>query len=260
MTCHMKKILELVTTVTLAALSPACISQKDVFLPHDIQVEYPADRAPGVQKAFLFIDAVGTDVTAGSVRAAVAAYAPDVLFLCSDGQIASQNAAQWLYDNMAECGYSNGCCAVDGYGCGSTVVSKLADAVYDVMEIYMNEGVATKFVSASVKGCHFVCGNVTNKNSIYKKDRKTLISQTVVADGAQPWLVVCRARWDKSTPWDISQYNWPGYGFSECVFSKFGMESYPQRSDFAFAYEGVLDGITSLGAEPLRFTFKYGEE
>lgn len=250
----MKTLKGLLGTVALAGVLAGCVTEKEIFLPRDIQAEFPADQQTGVQKSFIFLDGMDSRLSADDITKAVQAYKPDVIYLCADYVIEGVSAGEWLVAN----------CALWGHKCGKAVASgavttALDDALFGNLDIYVSGDVTEPFVTLNAAGYNFVCGRIPGKNSIYKNGKNTILEETVARDGKARWVVVSRAEWENSTPWAIYQYYWPVYGFSECVFARFGQDSFPSRKDFIFVSEGVMGNVSGLEMAPLRFTFNCEE-
>lgn len=241
--------------VSLALLMASCVKEKEITLPRDIAVEFPADQQSGTPSTLLFLDGEEIELSAEDIENAVNTYEPDVICLCAHNIIEGVSAGDYLVNNCERWGHSGGM-AADGVA----VTTSISGAAYDIEEIFVSGDDTEPFIHMNAGGYDFLCGRVLGKNSIYKNGKATILEQTVARDGHARWIVVCRAGWENSTPWGIYQYYWPVYGFSECVFARFGQDSYPSRKDFVFVSEGVLDDISDVELDPLCFTFNTREE
>lgn len=250
----MKTLTGLLGIVSVVGVLSGCITEKEIYLPRDIQAEFPSDEQIGEQKNFLFLDGIDKQLTADDIELAADTYKPDVIYLCADNIIEGLSAGEWLVANCAawghKCGKAVGSCAV---------TTSLDEAVFDQMDIYVSGETTEPFVTLNVAGYNFVCGRIMSKNSIYKNGKNTILEETVAGNGNARWVVVSRAGWENSDPWTIYQYYWPVYGFSECVFARFGQDSFPSRKDFVFVSEGVIGNVSDLEMDPLRFTFNCEE-
>lgn len=250
----MKTLTGFLGMVTLAGILVSCVKEKEVTFPRDIEVEFPADRQVGAQKSFLFLDGTDEALTADYIESAVKRYAPDIIYLYADNNIEGVSAGEYLVANCGKWGHNCGK-AVSG----GAVTTSLEGAELDQLDIYVSGETTEPFITLRAAGYNFVCGRILSKNSIYKNGKNTILEETVAKDGNARWIVVSRAVWDKSTPWAIYQYYWPVYGFSECVFARFGQDSFPHRKDFVFVSEGVMGNVSELEMAPLRFSFNVEE-
>lgn len=250
----MKTLTGLLGIVSLAGVLAGCVSQKEIALPRDIQAEFPADQQMGQQKSFLFLDGMDAQLSADDIKQAVYKYNPDILYLCADNVIEEMSAGEWLVANCARWGHKCGKAVSTG-----AVTTSLEGAVPGSLDIYVSGETTEPFITLNAAGYNFVCGRIMSKNSIYKNGKNTILEETVARDGKARWVVVSRAEWENSTPWAIYQYYWPVYGFSECVFARFGQDSFPSRKDFIFVSEGVMGNVSGLEMAPLRFTFNCEE-
>lgn len=248
----MKTLKGITFIVSLFCVMVSCTEEKEIFLPRDISAEFPSDEQYGEQKSFLFIDAEDTHLSAEELDALIAKYPSEVVYLCADYEIEGKSAGEYLVENCSKWGHKG------GFAVKSGAVTTAFDGIeFKQLDIFVSGETTEPFIQLTLGGYNFVCGKILSKNSIYKSGKTTLIESTVALDGDARWIVVSRAAWENSTPWDIYQYYWPLYGFSECVFARFGQDSFPQRKDFVMVSEGIMGRIPSLEMSPLRFTFNY---
>lgn len=232
-----------------------CTKEVQVTAPRDISAEYPSDSATPKTAKLVFLDGIDDSLTGAQIANAVKENSADIIFLATNGSIDGLPVAQYLKKNCSSWGHTASFSA-GGNGCTTSLSGVTADS----LDIYVSGLESKIFLKLKVCGYNFVCGNVINKNSIHKVGKSTIMENTVIYDGLARWVVLCHAWWEDSTPWDISQYCWPAYGYNEAVFFKEGKDYLPQRRDFAFLSEGLLNAIQGTQNSPIRFSFNIVEE